>query len=141
GGATTSSVAHRPAAGRRSRRPETSALRKPARGVMALGCIGLAAGTRRKLRLDAMAFDDFDASRRHRPSDLLDRDPEDRGEFLGDGLAVPFARRDGDIPRRSGHDRGDWPAHDLAVAFDLDLADRDSDGQIMDVVPLPADDE
>ena len=33
--------------------------------------------TRRALRLDAMAFDDFDASGRHRPSNLLDRDSKD----------------------------------------------------------------
>src|SRR5207247_7272128 len=81
------------------------------------------------LGLDAVLFDDFDASRRHRASDFLDWDPEDRSEFLGDGFAVPFARSEDDISRRSGRDRGEWPAHDLAMAFDLDLADRDADGE------------
>src|SRR2546427_12751681 len=90
------------------------------------------------LRLDAVSFDDFDASRRHRPSDLLDRDPEDRGEFLGDGLAVPLARGEDDIPRRSGRNGGDRPAHDLAVAFDLDLAHRHPDGAGVEIVSLPA---
>src|SRR3989475_10442393 len=88
-----------------------------------------------------MAFDDFDASGRHRPSNLLDRDPEDRGEVLGDGLAVPLARSEDDIPRRSGRDSGDRTAHDLTVAFDLDLADPHPDGQIVEIVSLPADDE
>src|SRR5437867_6650604 len=93
------------------------------------------------LGLDAVLFDDFDASRRHRASDFLDWDPEDRSEFLGDGFAVPFARSEDDISRRSGRDRGEWPAHDLAMAFDLDLADRDPDGEVVEVVPLAADDE
>src|SRR2546426_6250606 len=93
------------------------------------------------LRLDARSFDDFDASRGHRPSDLLDRDPEDRGEFLGDGLAVALPRSEDDVPGGPGRNRGDRPAHDLAVAFDLDLADCDPDGQVVEVVPLPADDK
>src|SRR2546425_13272247 len=50
------------------------ALRKPARVVMALGCIGIAARTRRALRVDAVSLDDFDASGRHRAGDLFDRD-------------------------------------------------------------------
>src|SRR5216117_1220941 len=93
------------------------------------------------LGLDAVLFDDFDASRRHRASDFLDRDPEDRSEFPGDRLAVPLARREEEIPGGPGRDRGDGPAHDFAVAFDLDLADCNPDGQVMDVVPLAADDE
>src|SRR5207249_6710143 len=88
-----------------------------------------------------MAFDDFDASGRHRPSNLLDRDSKDRGEFLSDGLAVPFARGEDDVPRGPGRNGGDRPAHDLAVAFDLYLADRYPDGQVVEVVLLPADDE
>src|SRR5713226_8647272 len=91
------------------------------------------------LRLDAESLDDLDASGGHRASDLLDRDPEDRSEFLRDGLAVSLARDEDDMPRGSGGDRGHRPAHDLAVAFDLDLADRNPDGQVVEVVPLPAD--
>src|SRR5438445_13898125 len=81
------------------------------------------------LRLDALSFDDFDASRGHRSSDLLDRDPEDRGEFLGDALAVALPRSEDDIPCGFGCDGGDWSAHDLAVTFDLDLANGNADGQ------------
>src|SRR5438093_13128727 len=88
-----------------------------------------------------MAFDDFDASGRHRPSNLLDRDAEDRGEFLGDGLAVPLARGEDYIACGPGRNAGERPAHDLAVAFDLDLADRHPDGQVVEVAWLPADDQ
>src|SRR3989442_9229802 len=108
---------------------------------MALGCIGIAARTRRALRVDAVSLDDFDASGRHRAGDLFDRDPERRSELLRDGLAVPLARSEGEIPSGLGRERGDGPTHDLAVAFDLDLADRNSDGQVVDVVSLAADDK
>src|SRR2546428_6289219 len=88
------------------------------------------------LRLDALSFDDSDASRGHRPSDLLDRDPEDRGEFLGDALAVALPRSEDDIPCGFGCDGGDWSAHDPALTFDLDLPHGGSDGQAVRVDPL-----
>src|SRR5438093_10834139 len=90
------------------------------------------------LGLDAVLFDDFDASRRHRAGDLLDRDSEGRCEFLGDGLAVPLAWSEDDIPNGSGRDGGDGRAHDLAVPFDLHLANLNPDGQVGGVVPLAA---
>src|SRR5712692_12061847 len=93
------------------------------------------------LHLDAVSVDDLDASGGHRARDLLDWDPEDRSEFLGDGLAVPLARGEDDIPRGSGRDRRYRSAHDLAVTFDLNRADSHPDAQVVAVVPLPADDE
>src|SRR2546427_8271993 len=88
-----------------------------------------------------MAFDDFDATGRHRAPDLFDGDREDGGESFRDGLSVLFPRREDDVPRRTGRDSGHRPAHDLAVAVDLDLSDRHADGEVMEVVPLAADHE
>src|SRR5438309_4096380 len=91
--------------------------------------------------LDTVLLDDLDLARRHRPTDFLDWNLEGCRETLRELLAVLFSRGEDDVPLRAGGHGGNRSSHDLAVALDLDLADRESHGQIVEVVSFAADDE
>src|SRR6267378_3170985 len=56
-------------------------------------------------------------------------------------LTILLSRAEDDVPLRACHHGGNRASHDLAVALDLDLSDRDAHRQIVDVVSLPPDDE
>src|SRR5207247_7167103 len=46
-----------------------------------------------------------------------------------------------DVPLRAGSNGGNGPSHDLAVSLDLDLANRELHGEIVEVVSFAADHE
>src|SRR2546430_3828106 len=79
------------------------------------------------LELDAVLLDDLDLARRHRPGDFLDRDNEGCREAFRDLLAILFSRAEDDISACAHGHGGDRTSHDLAMAVDLHLTDRDPD--------------
>src|SRR5438552_17916771 len=94
--------------------------------------------TSRGLAVEAVSLRDLDLAGRHHPHDLLHRDREDGGEAFRDLLAVLLSGEKVDIPAGPRRDRGNRPAHDLAVAVDLHLADRAPHRQVMKLVPPPS---
>src|SRR6267143_6765914 len=93
------------------------------------------------LGLCPVSLRDLDLARRHRPDDFLDRNRKGYREALRNVVAILFSWGQDDVFfRPPGHGRN-GPTHDLAVAFDVHLADREPHGEIVNVVPFPADDE
>src|SRR5919201_1389808 len=110
-------------------------------GIWPVKPLGLAARRWEGLCRDVLSFEDENPSVRDRASDFLDWHREGHGQAFRDGLAILLPRAQDDVPSRTRGDRRDRAAHDLSVALDLDLANRESDGQVVEVVPLPADHE
>src|SRR5712691_5496215 len=94
-----------------------------------------------ELGLQAISLDDLDLARGHRPGDFLDRNREGYRKAFRNLLAVLRSRSEDDVSFRAGSHRGDRTSHDLAVALDLHLTDRDPHREVVKVVSFPTDDE
>src|SRR3981189_611359 len=93
------------------------------------------------LGLQAVPLCDLDLARWHRPDDFLDRNRKGYREALRNVVAILFSWGQDDVFfRPAGHGRN-GPTHDLAVAFEVHLPDREPHGEIVNVIPFPADDE
>src|SRR3989442_7039925 len=91
--------------------------------------------------LEAMDPQDREAAGREEAGVLLLRDLEGLREAGDEAVPVHLPGPDDDVPLRPRPDRGHGAPHDLAVALDLDLPDRERDGDVVDIVPLPPHDE